>query len=374
MAAPARAFVIMPFADEFDAVYSQLIVPPLEEAGYEVRRADTEFNQRNILCDIVQGIAHADLIVAEITVQNPNVFYELGLAHGLRIPTVLVTQSMENVPFDLRSYRIIRYSTHFEDTETFFEDLRQVAEKHQAEEIVFGSPVTDFLPPSPAAAIPAPQAPLPREGEAKNLEDEMLVEKGYLDYLLEGEQASEEMIRILSQITAETNRIAEHFNTHTSRIRRLGSSGVPGTASQRHKIASHAARDLRAYSAMVEERLPDLEDSVDLFVESHSGFLGWLDPKTEDDRQALSRFRDSEVHLLQSAQKALANVEDFRDITRELQGTTRDLTKASQRATRTLQKIIFVFEKVEAFGTRIIATIDRKLDQQCGSTDTIDVS
>src|SRR3712207_7145003 len=45
---------------------------------------------------------------------NPNVFYELGLCHGLRVPTVLLAQSMGEVPFDLRSYRVQIYETRFD--------------------------------------------------------------------------------------------------------------------------------------------------------------------------------------------------------------------------------------------------------------------
>ena len=99
------AFVIMAFDKEFDAIYSDLIKPSLEKIGYEVKRADSLLSQQNILKDIVREIASADLIIAELTSLNPNVFYELGIAHALRKPTILLTQSIEELPFDLRSFR-----------------------------------------------------------------------------------------------------------------------------------------------------------------------------------------------------------------------------------------------------------------------------
>ena len=77
-----KAFVIIPFEDEFDAIFDKLIKPPLEEIGYEVFKADSLLDQQNILRDIIRGIETADLIIAEITTPNPNVFYELGLSHG----------------------------------------------------------------------------------------------------------------------------------------------------------------------------------------------------------------------------------------------------------------------------------------------------
>src|SRR5436190_20101359 len=59
-----KAFVIMPFAREFTAVYEQLILPGLEAAGFTVVRADSGFDQQNIMKDVVRGIAEASLIVA----------------------------------------------------------------------------------------------------------------------------------------------------------------------------------------------------------------------------------------------------------------------------------------------------------------------
>jgi hypothetical protein len=70
------AFVLMPFDDESTIVHNELIAPALEGVGYDVRRADSVIDQRSVLSDIVLGIDGADLIVADLTGLNPNVFYE----------------------------------------------------------------------------------------------------------------------------------------------------------------------------------------------------------------------------------------------------------------------------------------------------------
>lgn len=72
-----KAFVLMPFDPEFDLIFNKLIKPALEDVGYEVTRADSFLNQENILKDVVRGIAEADLVVADLTTLNANVFYEL---------------------------------------------------------------------------------------------------------------------------------------------------------------------------------------------------------------------------------------------------------------------------------------------------------
>lgn len=89
------AFVLMPFEPEFDRIFERLIQPTLAEVGYEVQRADTDLSQRNIMRKIIEGIANADLIVAELTGNNPNVFYELGVAHGLQKPVIMISQDVE---------------------------------------------------------------------------------------------------------------------------------------------------------------------------------------------------------------------------------------------------------------------------------------
>ena len=57
--------------------------------------------------DVRTGISSADLIVADLTGQNPNVFYEVGIAHTLEKPVLLLSMSIEDIPFDLRHRRVL---------------------------------------------------------------------------------------------------------------------------------------------------------------------------------------------------------------------------------------------------------------------------
>jgi hypothetical protein len=77
--------------------------------GLTVRRADDFFTAHAVIQDLWQAIVSARLIVADCTDRNPNVFYEIGLAHTLGKPTILLTQNSEDVPFDLRHLRYFTY-------------------------------------------------------------------------------------------------------------------------------------------------------------------------------------------------------------------------------------------------------------------------
>jgi len=107
--APPQAFVVMQFGEPYDSLYSEVIKPVAERAGFYVYRADDVYQPGVILQDIVTGLLESDVIIAEITPANPNVFYEIGFAHALNKPTILLAERGRDLPFDIRSYRCIFY-------------------------------------------------------------------------------------------------------------------------------------------------------------------------------------------------------------------------------------------------------------------------
>ena len=104
------AFVLMPFGNEFRDTYLLGIKPACEEAGYYCERLDEQIFQETMLDRIYNQIAKADLIVADMTDRNPNVFYETGYAHALGKQVILLTRNSEDIPFDLKHYSHIIYS------------------------------------------------------------------------------------------------------------------------------------------------------------------------------------------------------------------------------------------------------------------------
>lgn len=104
-----KCFIIMPFGGWFDKYYLEIYIPAIEAAGFDAKRADDLYRPGNIVNDIWTYTKEATVLLADLTNKNPNVFYELGLAHAITKPAVLITASMEDVPFDLRSLRVIEY-------------------------------------------------------------------------------------------------------------------------------------------------------------------------------------------------------------------------------------------------------------------------
>jgi hypothetical protein len=91
-------FVMMPFAEPLGTYYSSVYEPAIKKAGLTAVRADTDiYGTGKIIDQIWSGINSANVLVAELTKRNPNVLYELGLAHALRKPVVLVSSYLFTV-------------------------------------------------------------------------------------------------------------------------------------------------------------------------------------------------------------------------------------------------------------------------------------
>ncbi len=119
------AFVLSPFAEHFDAVYSDHIKPVVQGCGLICSRADDIYGNRPIIEDIWRYTNEARLVVAELTGRNPNVLYETGIAHTVGKDVILITQSLDDVPFDLRHIRCITYDFTPRGTQRLEEQLRE---------------------------------------------------------------------------------------------------------------------------------------------------------------------------------------------------------------------------------------------------------
>ena len=139
-----HAFVAMPFGVKKDAqgteidfnrVYTELIKPALEAAGLDVFRADEEERAGDIRTDMFQELLIADLVVADLTLDNPNVWYELGVRHALRARgVVLICGGRVTTAFDLYTDRKLRYSIKNggPDPSTIEQDKKNLADMVKA--------------------------------------------------------------------------------------------------------------------------------------------------------------------------------------------------------------------------------------------------
>lgn len=140
-----HAFIVRPFGEKdginFDRVEAELIRPALEESGFSGGTTGEFMQQGNIRTDMFEQLLIADLVIADISIHNANVFYELGIRHALRDKrTVLIKSKGDDVPFDLKTDRYLRYdaSNPGESREDLIKALGETWNAQERDSPVFG--------------------------------------------------------------------------------------------------------------------------------------------------------------------------------------------------------------------------------------------
>ena len=116
--------VLMPFDAQFDGVHSA-IKDTAARLSLRCERADDIWNDSAIINDIFELIYHSALVVCDCTGRNPNVFYEVGIAHTLGREVIPITQNKGDIPFDLSHHRFLKYLPNNEGLSCFGEVLEK---------------------------------------------------------------------------------------------------------------------------------------------------------------------------------------------------------------------------------------------------------
>ena len=116
--------VMMPFANEFNPVY-RAIKKACKAIHFTTRRVDKIYKPSKIMDDVFSTIVQSQLVICDLTDRNANVLYETGLAHALNCDVIMITQNMDDIPFDLRQFRVIKYLPNKEGLSKLAEDLEK---------------------------------------------------------------------------------------------------------------------------------------------------------------------------------------------------------------------------------------------------------
>ncbi|QFI38144.1 hypothetical protein FR932_09955 [Moritella marina ATCC 15381] len=261
-----KSFVLMPFSESLNDVYEFLIKGALTEAGYQVKRADDIKSQSNILEDIVKGIIESDLIIADLTDSNANVYYELGIAHALQKKVVLITQEIDELPFDLKSYRVIGYSTHFTRMNEAKAELYQLAQEASNGNLPFGNPVKDFGNIQNASESIYPIA--------KNNNDNSS-DLGFLDHLVEVE---DNFARLTTIVELVGNKMANELTPEINSATQMLTTKDLNTK-QRRNIIQGLAKHVDDYAVLLKpnndeyrELNKKLETSIEIILTSNQKY------------------------------------------------------------------------------------------------------
>ena len=345
------AFVIMPFGQDFDEIYEHFLVSVLTESGFAVRRADNLQNAQNIIKDIVNGIAKSDLIVADLTDSNPNVYYELGLAHALNKPVILLTQELDSLPFDLKSYRVVSYTTHFTDTKRASRELASMAAGLVSGETEFGSPISDFLRQSVNIISPR---------QTENLGED---EPGLLDHLAAMEEGWEQISQSITEIGSELEEYNSTTRSTTAKMKDLGEN--PNKT---------AARTIRTLVMGFAQRISDKAQSLSLQNDKYSDVLERIripleaimraqDPHTDEERARLKKSLSELDNLENSVKDALAGTSNLGDTLLKVPPMEKTFGRARGRFVEQCRRLADNFEQTISMISRVKEIGYQKLNQ-----------
>ncbi len=157
-----KCFVIMPFgnvvadperARRLENIYTQWIKPCVESVGVprkkgefiQCHRADKESQPGDIISHVIENLVEADLVIADLSGRNPNVFYELGVRHSVGTGAILIADNIADIPIDLRTQRTIAYKYDPESMVRFREELQRAIEAVVSSPPKSDNPVRTFL-------------------------------------------------------------------------------------------------------------------------------------------------------------------------------------------------------------------------------------
>jgi hypothetical protein len=328
------AFVIVPSRPEFVEFYTDVIRPILESAGYEAQHSENVFELQNSLKDQVLNIHRANIVVVDLTVPTAHVLYELGIAQGLLKPTILITQRIERMPFDLRSYRVLEYGMHYKRIEEFKSRLSDLAEKHKTGLIDYGNPVMDFIPnligsirsanllpeetaPASNGNEPQQQAaqePVPHEDltavvqtvesaveTAATVEEQPVPsvepkpetrgeQPKILGFAIESRQAMDKINTGVKRIAETTTTFTHRLNEHNGNIKTIRARGVNGDPKELREALNAAADEMEAYTASMEGETPNLRSAWERLLKNTTDLIASVSIESREDRETANLF------------------------------------------------------------------------------------
>lgn len=364
------AFVIMPFDDEFNAVYDDFIRATLEDVGFLVSRADTHLHMENVMRSVVRGIDNASLVVADISLPNENVYYELGLAHALDRPVVLLTAHLEALPFDLRLYRVIEYSTHFARMPQAKLDLQQVARGFLDRSLSFRSPVADFL--DRPVKLPSQQLWEELKGEGRDESSDIPIEDdgepGLLDNILAFQESFDGIRSAMESITARSLNASSSLSSGTERLETIEATGTDLTGKVREKrvVVMAMAQDLNGFAKGLATDNDSYERALEQAEPAVEGILTHGRPNTEEDYEELENLLPALESAEESMQQLRSSTSNTMRIIRGTPNYERSLNKANTNVIGQLQRIVNNTDRMIAMLSRSRLIVEERLETRDG--------
>ena len=347
-------FVITPFNEECLALFNELKKQFTDSFSF-TNAADMD-NQQNVLKDIVEGIATADIVIADLTGLNANVFYELGLAHAMNKKVIIITQDIDILPFDIKSYRAIPYSLQFNKFPLLIEELQKLLNGAIDGSIQYGNPVSDYAPsfyttPANSCAPKISQddiAPI----DTEDIEND---DQGYWDHITEIQKNSQTLNNEILAIGSEMEQMGESVTDTTNKINKVKiKSGNPDPV-----FVRNVYRKLSEPIALYADKLKGHTNNISTcWNKIENDYLELLDNrfiKQPENIQGLENSIPSLIEMQTTIEESNEHIDEFIFFLQESTGIERKLTKAVNNLIIELQNYLITTDTMISSIDRIIS-------------------
>lgn len=345
-------FVITPFGEDFLALYEELKKSFSDE--FEFTNGGDLDNQRSILKDIVEGINSADVIIADLTGLNPNVFYELGLAHAMNKKVIIITQDIEELPFDIKSYRVNEYSLQFNKLPKLKDELAKLLHGAVDGSVGYGNPVFDYLPDfNPQKESTSVMRDLQ---EVTIVNEEQYVEKdddkGILDYISDIQENALSMSDHISTMNTDMSELNDAISCCSAEIDRAKENSRVVDVSFVRKVCRKLSEPMNDFSGKLKKHVELIEIH---WNNVENGYLSLLDNSyvrseigLKDMQEAIVSLQDMQDSMVESDEK----VGEFITVLKNTMGMERKLNRA-------INELILQLEAYLSMTSTIDSSIDR---------------
>ena len=358
MPAPSKpiVFVIMPFKDDILALYDKLKSDFAED--FTFTNAGDLDNQQNILQDIVEGIYQANIVIADLTGLNPNVFYELGLAHAMNKKVIIITQDIGELPFDIQSYRAVQYSLLFHKLPEFLTEVKKLLFGALDDSVKFGNPVSDYIPdfftkPSSTSTQPVPEEKSESNNPSENNDD--VEGKGYLDYIADIVENSSGIQEEINAMATDMNDMSQSINRSANEINRVKVQSGSADPSFVRSICRRLADPIETSADRMKQHISQITLQWAIVENSYLSLLDSHFIQNKENLDGISSSVATLTELRATIKSTDSKIDGFISVLQTSVGIERRLTKAITKLIAELDAYLSMTGTMYSSIDRIIA-------------------
>ena len=354
-------FVIMPFSEDYMALYEELKIQFGDK--FDFKNAGDLDNQQNILQDIVEGIYQSSVIIADLTGLNANVCYELGLAHAMNKKVIIITQDIGELPFDIKSYRANEYSLKFNKLPILIDELDKLLSGAINNSVKYGNPVSDYILDFYDKKLIEQSITEKHYDTTNDIDEEVIdvstsneldsnTDKGYIDNIAEIEDNSNKMTEEILCMGYEMNGMKNSICLTVNEMNNLKKHNGDIDTGYLKNACRKLAEPMDEFSQKLKDHVCKISSYWDVI---ENNYLSLLDNEYVKNINNIDSVKEN-MESLRGMQEAIycsnSNIGGFVDVLRGSLGVERRLNKA-------ISTLIAELEKYLKMTDTMYASIDR---------------